>query len=897
MMPGLQRLMRATPPCTQLLACLLGLMLCTSAQAQQASTAALRAGLLQNAQRWVDKGRTDVALQMVAKVLAVEPDSPEGLAFAADLALRDNRLDEASQILKTMQQRLPRDAATRELEHVYAIYTLQREKLASMRLMARAGRRSEAAVLARELFPDGAPRYGALGREIAQLTGQRWSANTRLASTPLATAVRPDGVVVTARAKARSGAATVTPTAKAASASAAIAAAKSAAITTETAAAPAASQNPGPEVAPAPRAPSVAELANARAEGLRTVADAELQAGRLEAAQPLLEEAVQISPDDPWLRYDLARLYVRLQQPQRGRQVLGEGLRRQPGDSDMHYAQALLLASLDEDAAALAELQAITPAERSPGMLALAQRLGIQLQLSQAAAAPPARAAQLLQTALLQAPDNADLHLALGNAQQAQGDMAGAQTQADWLQTHLEPGDLYRRLALLRLLQRLGQTQAAHSLATTLLQAYPKDVDVLLHAARLERSEGHYSQALDLFQQAGQRERSAQPPGAAPDAQTLDKIALDIASIEARRQAWVEVGQQTLEKNSTEGLSSLRGWERPVVAWLPWGYEGRLFAHADPVRLDAGSYAGGEPYGQPGSQNIPRGLPQNADGLNVGLGYQGDDWRWDLGETGIGFAVRNWVGGLRYGSQYQNLDYSLELARRPLTGTLLSYAGASDPLTGAVWGGVVSTGVGARLARDIGPYSASLSASYASLTGQNVVDNTRLSWRLAADRDIYSDKTQVLNLGLALSGLEHYKDLSGFTWGHGGYYSPTHNVSLSLPVQWSGRRNAFTWLLKASVSASSSASKASDYYPGNASMQQQSGQIYSGSSSSGSGWAASGAAEYQVSQNLALGAVFAREVSDYYTPLNLMVYARYLFEPVHQALAMRPRPVQPYSQF
>jgi hypothetical protein len=168
---------------------------------------------------------------------------------------------------------------------------------------------------------------------------------------------------------------------------------------------------------------------------------------------------------------------------------------------------------------------------------------------------------------------------------------------------------------------------------------------------------------------------------------------------------------------------------------------------------------------------------------------------------------------------------------------------------------------------------------------------------LAADRDIYQSAHQVVNIGLALSGLYHEKDLSGYTWGQGGYYSPVRNLSMAMPVEWSGREGRFTWLLKASVSVSDSFSSASDYYPGNAAMQTQDNRVYASGGSNGTGWAVSGAAEYQVSPNLALGARLEHEVSDYYAPLSMLFYARYLFDPVSQPLAQRPRPVEAYSQF
>ena len=991
------------------LCCLLGAAAIHAAPGS--SPAALHAELLLSAQRWDDKHRSDLARQVLGKLLAVEPDSAEGLVFLADLALRENQLEEARRILLTLQTRQPLHPATRELQQLVQVYSQQREKLARMRLTARAGRSAEAAVLAHELFPEGAPHYSAMGSEIARITGQPGNAALRTAATNAAPAypIRPSRSAATRPATQRP-------------------------VQTAAQASPDASASE-----------DLASLNVNRASALRAQADEQLKAERLSPALRLLEESLQLTPDDAWLRYQLARLYLRLQLPLQARMVVDQGPANAPDDADMRYVRALTLAALDDDEAALAELQQVTPEERSAGMLALEQRLTVQLALAQATdpaqreanlrraedragndaellrqvanawfrsglpaqgtavlqrrlerapAAPAAvrldylqllnragddahlsallpalleregwsaderaalleveldhrerqienalqagdkatalasaslplqapadgapswrqqarlrqaagdhsAAATLLEQALIQSPDDVDLHLAMGNARYQQGQMEEARNEAHWLQTRIDLADLERSLALLRLLQRSGDTAGANAQAQSLLQRYPDDVDVLLHSARLERSSGRYSDALVLFQRAA--EQIALPA----DAPTLEKIEGEIQAIEARRQAWVEVGQLSLEKNSTDGLSSLRGWERPLVAWLPWGYAGKMFAHVDPVQLDAGSYAGSDPFAQPGAEAITRGVPQRADGVNIGVGYQSDDLRWDIGAIGLGFAVHNWVGGFRYSGNSGDgaaISYSLEASRRPLTGTLLSYAGTEDPISHAVWGGVVATGIGARLARDFGPInspiSASISASYALLTGQNVADNSRLKWRMAAKHDIYQSQAQLVNVGLSLSGLQHEKNLSGLTWGQGGYYSPQNNITLSVPVEWSGRVGRFTWELRGSVSVSDSSSSTSDFYPTNPAYQQQTGNpSYSGGSSSGSGWSYSGTAEYQLTPQLALGAQLAREVSDYYAPLNLLLYARFLLEPVRETLAPRPRPVQAYSQF
>ena len=439
---------------------------------------------------------------------------------------------------------------------------------------------------------------------------------------------------------------------------------------------------------------------------------------------------------------------------------------------------------------------------------------------------------------------------------------------------------------------------------------YPGNLDVLLHAARLERSSGNYAEALRDLRQARQLQGAAEPlPGADALAlqmsPTLSGIERDINAIEARRQAWIELAQTNYDKESTDGISSLRGWTRPLVAWLPWNYDGRVFVHADQVQLDAGplpaSASDASSFGQVAAWDptlYNPATPQSGSALNVGVGYVGETLQWDIGQIGLGFPVSNVVGGVRINGDLGPYGYALNLSRRALTGSLLSYAGAYDPVTGAVWGGVVATGVGARLSRDVGPVSLSASTQVSALTGVNVADNSRLSWRLAGDMDVWSNPDQNVNAGLALSGLHHARDLSGTTWGQGGYYSPVRNITLSLPLQWDGRKGTFSWLVRGSVALADSFSSATDYYPTSAALQAQSGyQVNASSSGSSIGYSFNGVAEYQASRQWAVGASLEREVSDYYTPLSLMLYTRLLFEPVRQPVPRRPQVPQAYVDF
>lgn len=1275
---------------------------------------AIEAELLSGARMWASKNRPDMARQLVDKLLAMDPYSPEGLGALGDLALREKKTDEARRILETLRTRHPGHKVTKELETLVRVYGPDREKLSQMRLMARAGRKAEAADVARELFPDGPPELGGLALEYLQIMGsgtkgggesvrqlgklyqdtgesryrlaqlemrmyggenptavvreiealakqpdvnaqqlqdlwrravdrlpntsanlprvrtflQRYPADqamvdrlaamqqaaeraeraardpaniarnaarialdqghTELAEDQLQTvlALRPtDGdslgnlglirlrqgqhaqaqelfgqaFALTRQGKWKELQATarfwgflrqadaalekneLAMAADLAGRALAMQPQSAEALTTlasirdlqgdrtqaETlyqdalkaeasnssaykglAGLYARTGRSGEALALLAKAsasdPAMGEkLVGAQADILAAQADEHMQAQRLSAAMRTLESAIVLTPDDAWLRHRLARLYLRLNLPREALSVMDDGIARAtPASvatsdrSAMHYARALIRSAVDNDQGALSDLAQIPATEQTDSMRALAQRSTVKALVAQGSASrnpeeaqallekaeqaagndaellyavantwfrrlQPARgvavfdrlaarspglpldaqlehaqllnraqddaglaarlpsllqspgwseeqearlvalyaahrerlierqrlagnlseavrlarqplqlpatpttaqqraqtqarllmaageyadAAQLLAPLAKVSPENIEIRMGLADALSRLGDTRGAAEQALWLQDHLPATDAGQQLALLRVWQRIGRMDEARTLSARLLQAFPQDSDVLLHAARLERANRNYAQAIVFFRSALMLEThgtTSAPASIAPtglptdlpadaepflalkqsyelsslpvDMAVVTKIQGEINAIEARRQVWVEAGHQGLRKSATEGVSSLRGWERPMVAWMPRGYDGHYFLHVDRVKLGAGELpADGSDvldFGQVAAQ--PPGSPlayrrQRGTGTNLGFGFVGDNVQWDIGTTGVGFPVTNVVGGIARTGDLGRYSYKLEGFRRPITGSLLSYAGAHDPITGQVWGGVVATGASGRLSTDFGPYSSSVSLNLAALTGKNVETNTRAQLRVAVDRDVWQSNTSVVNMGVVLSAWHYGKDLSEYSFGHGGYYSPRTYASVALPIGWSGRRGAFTWLARGAISVSRSSSGESDYFPQNALLQSlararlaESGSVpvYSGGSGSGFGRSFRGVLEYQVTPNLALGAQLELDRSAYYAPTNLMVYGRYRFDPVLAPLENRPRPVQPYSSF
>lgn len=391
-----------------------------------------------------------------------------------------------------------------------------------------------------------------------------------------------------------------------------------------------------------------------------------------------------------------------------------------------------------------------------------------------------------------------------------------------------------------------------------------------------------------------------------------------MASIASNRSAKIEAGLDIQSKTATSGTSTYNAIEIPVLARFPIGYEAHGTLQVDLVNVDAGAlpntFNDAALFGKVQAFTAPPLQPvaQSASGTSIGLGYEQDSVRADLGVIGIGFPVSNVVGGIVHGGNMGRLSYSLNLSRRPYTGSLISYAGARDTVSGTVWGGVTNTGLSLYLSTTLssaamGSFNVSTMASYGLLRGQNVLNNDRLYLRLAVDQDIYSSDDMVLNLGLNANFMRFSKNESFYTFGHGGYYSPQNSLSFGLPLELIGRSDLLSYQLKASVSYSRTKEDAAAFYPNDPALQSRAAvsflpagyaqAAYPGGSGGGFGYGLRAATEYRLTPNFAMGGRFNMERSAYYAPNSLLIYGRYMFNPETGPVKMRPEPVIPYSQY
>jgi hypothetical protein len=262
----------------------------------------------------------------------------------------------------------------------------------------------------------------------------------------------------------------------------------------------------------------------------------------------------------------------------------------------------------------------------------------------------------------------------------------------------------------------------------------------------------------------------------------------------------------------------------------------------------------------------------------------------DVGTTPIGFAVVDVVGGLRYIDEFRNnLTLTVDASRRAVTDSLLAFAGARDARTDRIWGGVRSTGARAQLAweqADVGVYG--YGGAHA-LTGERVASNSRLELGAGSFWQAQRLSDSQIDLGMNL-GYQHYRrNLSGFTWGHGGYFSPQHLLSLTVPVNWFGRSGRLSWGLQGSAGVQASREDAAPYFPNDTAAQTMMDSLvaqqrapastYAARSDSGLVLNLGGALEYQITRQLDIGTRLGLERAAQFTQSTGSIYLRFSLEP------------------
>ena len=685
--------------------------------------------------------------------------------------------------------------------------------------------------------------------------------------------------------------------------------------------------------------------------------------GNYAQAAEIQRRRLAMDPGNVWITYRLSRdLYSSGQQSQAD--TLMRNLASQkPGDPEQVYAYGLYLSGNDQDRAALAHLNTLPQSQWNDNIRELGDRLQGNQVLETAnrlrdsgkereaeellRQQPPSTRIDLIladwaqqrgdtaaakaayETVLKREPQNADAILGLTEAHIAAGDKSAAQATLATLPAtpQGEPPsiNMQRRIALAQ--AGLGNTDTAQQTFSRLIpqaKSQPPSMEsalVLRDAARFQAANGQPKAALETYKDT--MVASGITPTRPVDNDTFTRLTRnderddwlkrgvrsDAGDLYRQQDVNVTLQHEYWGSSGTGGYSDLKAHTTMLHVDAPLS-DGRMFFRTDMVNMDAGSFSTASngsfdpKWGTCASTPCYGHTSQTADGASVAVGWENSTWAMDIGTTPMGFEVVDVVGGISYSSDIGPLGYTVNAHRRPVSSSMLAFAGQVDPNTHKTWGGVRSTGGGVSVSYDKGEANGIWSSLNAdSLTGENVADNWRVRWMTGYYYKLINANNERLTVGLS-NMLWHYdKDLSEYTLGQGGYYSPQQYVSFALPINWRKRTENWSWELGGSVSWSHSKSNDGKRYPIQSLIPVEPGRYgdrsepEEGSSSSGTGYTARAIIERRVTSNWFVGlGVDIQEAKDY-TPSHALMYVRYSAAGWQGDMDIPPQPLMPYAEW
>lgn len=427
------------------------------------------------------------------------------------------------------------------------------------------------------------------------------------------------------------------------------------------------------------------------------------------------------------------------------------------------------------------------------------------------------------------------------------------------------------------------------------LERTPGDPALLATDARLRANTGDPEGARRSYDTAVSR-LSARPRLSEQERELLAQMMRERTQLRNDRQAEfdpsVMAGVNFRNRNGEAGRARLTELEAPVEAGFaaPGGH-GRITLSATSVTLDAGRARldnASTPYGSvvpSRAGGAVRGGAVDAAGVGLGLAYSLGPVRIDVGTTPIGFPLTTFTGGIEAAPAIaENVRLRLGLERRAVTDSVLSYAGARDPGTGEIWGGVTRNALRLQLEAAPGRWNLYAGGSYAVLDGERVVENKRYELGAGAAYSVIRDEKDDVSVGVDLRRIGYDRNLRYHTLGHGGYFSPQGWNLATLQTQWTRHLEDVSFRLGAALGWQSFRESAEQVFPGDAALQTaltSAGDtgLYPSQRSNGLIGGVNGNVEYAASRGLRLGVSGRVDHSGDYTQAAAMLYLRYTFLP------------------
>lgn len=304
-------------------------------------------------------------------------------------------------------------------------------------------------------------------------------------------------------------------------------------------------------------------------------------------------------------------------------------------------------------------------------------------------------------------------------------------------------------------------------------------------------------------------------------------IEQQIEKLRAQLSTWVGAGVGYRARTGTTGLSKLNETNVNAAASTTLGNLGRLTVSVSNVHLSAGGQPAAADAQLVGSAPAFGFVPivtDRASGTGFSLSFARPDLQMDIGSTPTGFLEHGLTGGISW--QPDGGPFSFQASRRPVVDSLLSYAGMYDPYTGSKWGGVFANNFQIAVGAGHDPVRYG-SLSYAVLNGSHVATNSRwsvdggLRWPVAT-----GIPNEQVHVGLNMLFMRYAKNLSFFTLGQGGYFSPQTFYRPSATVDWAGYMGTrAVWKLSGRLGWQVFQQSSSPYFPIDPALQAQASTI------------------------------------------------------------------------
>lgn len=387
--------------------------------------------------------------------------------------------------------------------------------------------------------------------------------------------------------------------------------------------------------------------------------------------------------------------------------------------------------------------------------------------------------------------------------------------------------------------------------------------------------------------------------------QTLRQIDNMMDDLQEKTGTWVQGGMQIRGRDGESGLSKLTEAKAPLTfSTVPFG-ESRFDFTMTPISLTAGS-AGGDAWRRFGTNSLVQGnvvaagdakiddVPtsstdsQKATGVELNLALKGDSYKIDLGSTPLGQDLSTLVGGVQWSPKLTDfLTLILTGERRAMTDSLLSYVGVEDKTSGKRWGRVTKNGGNALLSYDNGDAGFYVGGGAYSYIGENVASNNSVQATAGAYVRPFHYDDRELKVGMSLSWMDYSKNLSYFSYGQGGYFSPQNYASVSFPIDFSRKFDDLKVNVGGSVGYQSYSQDKSAYFPNDPTYQAQMQSLadlgyvksayYSGESKNGIGYNLHAGADYKINKDVTVGGQLGYDTFGDYNESTANLYFRYLF--------------------